>query len=479
MPDDTNPRARAIGALAELFFEEAVTSDDLASLESRAIECGHGCMAEALALALEALDARLLSERPENLRVHDVRPRTLATEIGDVAFSIRRYRDAFGCDVYPLADVLDIPYGCRISPGAAELLTLAATDMSYAKAARLLSRHGSSVKPTAVMGLVRQAGALCAEEDGQAARALYADGVVPDAEGACEELSIEADGTYFRLQHAPKGAPARVEVKAMVAYAGKRAEGGKVRRQGAVHHALVGRPEELWSEGVAAVGEKYDLGRLERVHLGSDGERWCRGAERYLPKGEVVFHLDPFHVNRAILSCFADAKMAWSIVEALEDGDKREAIGLLEACRDMGVAREKRAGQVIAYLKGNIDSIALGGPSLGTMESENQHLYGCRMDSVPCAWSERGASDMARLISRRASGRAIPKMTRERSCGQARRRRREQRELAFYERKGGAGRMVESDGRGYLPPHQADTRKMACGKAYALHKGMAMLDRRI
>lgn len=115
MEDSTNPRTQAIAALAELFFESACRSADLAQLESSAIDIGHGCMAEALGLALEALDARLLAQKTEGISVHDVRSRTLATEIGDMGFSLRRYRDRFGEDVYLLADALDIPYGCRSS----------------------------------------------------------------------------------------------------------------------------------------------------------------------------------------------------------------------------------------------------------------------------------------------------------------------------------------------------------------------------
>ena len=52
----------------------------------------------------------------------------------------------------------------------------------------------------------------------------------------------------------------------------------------------------------------------------------------------------------------------------------------------------------MAYLENNMEIIAGEGPSLGTMESESQHVYGVRMDSFPCAWSVRGASDMARLL---------------------------------------------------------------------------------
>lgn len=156
------------------------------------------------------------------------------------------------------------------------------------------------------------------------------------------------------------------------------------------------------------------------------------------------------------------------------------AVCLLGACADPGIARKSRADAVVAYLEGNAEAIAVEGPSLGTMESENQHLYGARMDALPCAWSLTGASDMARIISRRESKTPVPKMSREASRGEKRRARRDRKELSFYGERGlAASKVLESSGSGYLPPHQADTRKMDPGKAYALHKGMAILDRGI
>lgn len=85
MADDANPRARAIGALAEMFAETAFSADGFASLERSVTDVGHECPADAFALALEALDAKPLAERAPSPKVHDVRPRTLATEIGGAA----------------------------------------------------------------------------------------------------------------------------------------------------------------------------------------------------------------------------------------------------------------------------------------------------------------------------------------------------------------------------------------------------------
>ena len=41
---------------------------------------------------------------------------------------------------------------------------------------------------------------------------------------------------------------------------------------------------------------------------------------------------------------------------------------------------------------------------------------------------------------------------------------------------GGAGRVVESVGEGYLPPHQVDTSRIEAGKAYALYRAMSKMD---
>ena len=117
---------------------------------------------------------------------------------------------------------------------------------------------------------------------------------------------------------------------------------------------------------------------------------------------------------------------------------RRQAVALLEACLDE-LAREKQARSVISYLKEH-RHIALDG-SLGTMESENQHLYGVRMDSFSLRLVGSGASDMARIISRRESGAQVP------GCGARRsERRRGEREqkLSYYE--GGSGKVVKSSG---------------------------------
>ncbi len=282
------------------------------------------------------------------------------------------------------------------------------------------------------------------------------------------ELCLEADGAWFSVQRPGEGEPRRLEVKAVCAYSGKEARGGKVRRIGVARHVMVGAASEFMPQAVAAVGSRYDLSKVRRVHVGADGEPWCINAGAWFPNAEATPHLDPFRVNRAVLSCFPDPKAGWRVLEVVADGDVDEGCRLMEACAELGEARPKQVARVAAYLCGNAPAIAVDGPSLGTMESGNQHLYGVRMDSFPCAWSREGASAMARVRSRLHSGREVPRMTRAGSETPRRRARRERREL---ERLGSTGlsasAVVECASRGYEPPHRASVAGLSAEVRFA------------
>ena len=455
MANDTpQPPSRAASTILSTAFFGLLSAErpSFESFEEKAIRLGHEVIAEAMAIALERYDAMLCAELPGAARVHDRRERVLATEVGDVSFSWRRVRGGARCRI-PLAEALDLPWGCRVSPGAAAFLVEAGAEVSYAKAARLLARKGGSkVSATTVMRAMRAVGAACEREDEASAGSLFSDGVKPGGAVEAEEICMEADGTWVRLQGTCEGEPKRVEIKGMVAYDGKVERGRKVARKNTVHHGCVAPPGRFWPQSIAAVAERFDLSKVERVHLGTDGEGWCKRGGGYLPmRIETIGHLDPFHVNRAVLSCFEDARAGWRVLEVLLDGDKQEAACLLEASIELGVAREKNARRVAGYLRNNMDLIGAEGPSLGTMESENQHLYSARMEAFPCAWSRQGASDMARIRSRMHSRRALPKMTRATSVTPARRRRDAARESRSLPEGLPAGAVVQSSGRGYLP----------------------------
>lgn len=417
----------------------------------------------AYARALEALDDELCRSLPAGARIRDRRRRTMGTRLGDVTFSRRTCTDRLGSTVVPVDDAIDLPARARVSPCLESELVWLAAKTSYRMAAEVVTRSGgSTVGAATVEWCVHRAGEACRDEDERLAESLFVDGVRPAGREEAEVLCVESDGTMVNLQH--EGGDRRCEVKAMVAYAGKVGGTGpgdrKVRRVRPVSFGCAGTARQMWAQGVAAVGSVYDITKVRTVHSGFDGAGWCEGDVTFLGFAEdVVGHLDPFHVNRAVARCF-DAGHAGARSEALAEayrGDARACADLLEAFAAEGSARPSVAAAVAPYLRGHASCIGVAGPSLGTMEPENQHVYQSRLSSVPCAWTRRGADSVARIRSRQASGREVPRLTREARVSARERARRERRVEGSLRSGPVASQVVSSEGKGWEYPAQAST----------------------
>ena len=171
-------------------------------------------------------------------------------------------------------------------------------------------------------------------------------------------------------------------------------------------------PGDFWEQAVAHVGRRFDLARVERAGLGTDGEaQYVNGIAR-LRFPEATGHIDPFHVTRAVASCAVDrATGGAALADAVRSLGPEACADLIDDMVEDGTAREG-SGTVSAYLRRHAAEIG-GGPSMGTMEAERQHVYKVRMASFPCAWAAAGADAMARVRSWLCSGIGLPVRTRE------------------------------------------------------------------
>lgn len=322
-------------------------------------------------------------------------------------------------------------------------------DVPFARTARLLEMAGgAAVSATTVMNSPRRAGEAVAEMERSAARDLYRDGAPPEADSVAEEVLVEADGTYVRMRDG-----STAEVKAVVAYAGKEREGGRARRVAPVRLGCVGEaPGDFWGQAVAQAGRRFDLARMRRVHLGTDGEaQYVNGISR-LRFPDAAGHIDPFHVARAVASCAVDrASGGAALADAVRSLGPEACADLIDDMLEDGTAREG-AEAVAACLRRHAAEIG-GGPSMGTMEAEQQHMYKARMGSFPCAWSAAGADAMARVRSWVYSGFALPKRAREGSRSRRRAARRDERLAGFVAPR--PGTRLKSEGKGWEYPVSA------------------------
>ncbi|MFR5093401.1 MAG: hypothetical protein ACLTDR_16730 [Adlercreutzia equolifaciens] len=210
--------------------------------------------------------------------------------------------------------------------------------------------------------------------------------------------------------------------------------------------------------------------------MGTDGEGWCkRGAEFFPAKVRSTGHLDPFHVNRAVLSCFdkENARGAWHVLDVLNDSDGEGGVPLARGhARLRHRPREKggRGGRLPAQQhrpRGRRGPLA---GHDGVREPASVRLaHGQRpVRLVAPRRIGDGQGDQPEVPR---SGRSRP-LTRSRSLTPRRAKQRERRILSALA--GGTGKVVECVGSGYLPPHRASLVGKSAEVRYAagIDKGM-------
>jgi len=440
MHDDT---AHLSEALVRFCLDRIRRFEDFGKIEKTALEDMLALLAAAMSEALELFDAELFSDRAEGWRVKDVRPRSILTEFGQVAFRRRIYLDEYGDRRTYLDEIVSLLPRKRLSAGASHALALFGAEIPYERAAKVLFRHcPEQASAMTTMSTLREVGDLLEDAAERRREDLFDLGLAPDGARESAELFLEADGVWVALQ----GQRARgVEIKALCAYEGKSA-GARV---GVVHHALVGATERFWEEGVAKVASRYSLSALRRCYTGSDGARWCGALGDHLHGPKIIHKLDPWHLNRAVKTAFPEPADAAPLFDLLGAGRVDELLDVLALRLETGYGNETKTRALIGYIKRNRTAIEAEAPSMGTMEGTNAHLYAARMKVWGGAWSREGASDMARIRSTLASGETLPTPRRDVTFKAKDRKRREaiaEKRRAFkYE-------MVHSEGKGYEPP---------------------------
>ena len=427
--------------LQKLCFNHLQENEDLAKTEPAVLDTVFCELREALAAAMQSMDEKLLLDKPLGWRVKDKRSRTLFTEFGKVTYSRRIYIDEFGMRRTSLDEILDIRKGRRLSANAFSVLSRFASDIPYARSAELFCRHAHDLlSANAVMDTLRELGDLLKERDEERRFHLFDEGVAPQAQEEVKEICVEADGIWIHLQKEPAR---NVEIKAFCAYAGKE-EGN---RKGVVHHACVGAPNVFSEQAVAKMASKYALEKLDTVHLGTDGGAWCKTLSDYIKGPRIVHHLDPWHVNRLIEEAFPLKTTRNRVFDYLHAGDVGGLIGYLKEKSQQHTKTQDKVRKLLTYIRHNKGSIAKDGPSLGTMEGTNAHVYAARMKVWGGGWSRKGASDMARVRSTIASGEELPMPKTEIVFARQEQRRRDALRSARETKM--SYTIVEADGKGY------------------------------
>lgn len=402
--------------LAEFWLPHLIATEDLFTHLEYVDESSKEMRVDALRLELQAFDDMLSKDVPPSWSFKEYRSRTIITLSGKITYIRRIYQEPAGVSHAYLDEILGIRTRFKLAPDAFLWIAKVAADISYRKTARaFFERTGAKISHWLVMAVLHEEGALILEDVWQKALGKC-DRSSDDIPLTTETLFVEFDGIHIPLQkgtHEHKGLrwayemnrkKNSFELKVGCAYAVK---DDKKRRLGTTHFAFDESASDFWRLANAKLASSYDIKYVDEVHLSSDAAGWCKGAdlEVFAGANSAAHHLDRFHLNREIRRAFGgQTKAAKHFIGLAYRRKTKKMLNDLERIIKKAKVKDKYL-DLKSYLISNRQLIENGaGPSMGTQEGTNAHVFAARMKAWGGAWSRRGAAFMAAIRARIASG---------------------------------------------------------------------------
>jgi len=356
--------------------------------------------------ALEKIDTRLMNERDRSIwEVVGFRAKTAISTFGEFLLKRRLYRNKkTGETKFLLDEVLGWPERARITPCLKELAVKLITELSFARAAEILSHLVPDLSPMTIWQVTQEVGEVLQQEGEEKRAAVFEDGEAPGGKEVALELCIEADGVMVRLQ---KAREKRGEIKHIVAYEGKEQTG---RDCFALKNKLVvsslNGSQAAWEESYAEVGGKWDLSQTQKIYIGGDGADWPKQGIEYFPGAEYC--LDPYHLSKHLTeTLWHDEETFQKVATAISQSNWQETQEILtEAAKKSRGNRKKRITKLMHYLGENWAGIttSAGAKRLGAIEGQIQHNVARRMKRLGARWTITGGDRMARILAAKANG---------------------------------------------------------------------------
>ena len=409
MHDTTAPWARRRLCSHRRFPEILDEGINFEEFESRAIAFGHAAIAEAISLSLERKDASLQAPPWETASQCTTEAEDARLRDRDPPSAAGAPRDRCGNTCVPWPGFLDLPWCARVTPGARSFGRRPAPTSPTRSAANLMARHGLRERHDGDE-LLRTAG-RCAPR--RTPRSPAEDLLPRERRDAARRDRVRAGSSRPTdmgepLQGVAEGEPDRVEIKALIAY-GSKERREKTRRTDCVHHGCVGIARRVPGPGHRRHRHQVRPVRRSRCHMYADGEGGKRGTEFFPAKVRSTGHLDPFHVNRAVLSCFDKGERPRRLARARHAERRRQGGGAScsRPCAT-GIARREKGGRGGRLPAQQYRPRGRRGPSLGINDGVREPA------SVRLAHGQRPVRLVAsrrlgdgQVISRKSSKRAI------------------------------------------------------------------------
>lgn len=371
---------------------------------------------------LERLDEELCKNRNKaELRHKGTRKTSIKTLMGEVPINRVLYKkfkeDGSAEYVFLLDEELGLDTIGLISPNLVEKVADYSCEMSYREVSQAVSDFtNQSISHQGVWNIIQAIGEKQEEAEKRLVESFKDNKLSGDRKVPI--LFEEADGLWLSMQgkSREKSSKGKKELKIGVIYEGweKRYPSSKEYKT-VEKKAIAGymKPDEFKDLKDAVIAEKYNVDEIVYRVLNGDGATWIRNGHDLETD---IFQLDPYHLAKSIIRNVYDKQARRHILRWLKGGEIEKALSKIDSLKYEcgGLESEvKKLTTLENYIKSNIDGIVVykdrknitlpEAPegieyrNLGTME-RNVNIFAKRMKGAK-SWSEKGASNLAKIIA--------------------------------------------------------------------------------
>lgn len=367
---------------------------------------------------LEEMDKMICSspKRKKNWYVEDHDQKDLLTSLGKVTFSKtlfahKRNRTPEGKQqmCYLLDKALGFTENERMTDDVIAQIYEEAVQTSYRRGGETVSKK-DKISKSAVKDLLHKT-------------QFPPNYVAPKEKKVVDYLYIEADEDHFHLQFQKKKGDLVIGdnnrknngaiTKLIYVHEGIVPEkpGSKRNKLVGVHYFCRGTKQsnqDLWREICDYLESTYDLERVKKIYINSDGGSWIKEGVKSIIGAKFV--LDEFHLSKYVskmvrhMSDTEDDARA-EVYKTIRSENKKSFIELSERLKgytdDRGTL--KRIEEGTEYISNNWAAAKArlnkeNGIVGSSTEGHVYHILSKRMSTDPLGWSRHGADQMARLL---------------------------------------------------------------------------------
>ena len=245
---------------------------------------------------------------------------------------------------------------------------------------------------------------------------------IPEMKKDVEYLYIDADEDHYHLQFKENKGDIETNefgrrlngamTKMVYVYEGIEPEAPKSRQNRLInnHYFLRGDDQsskEMWSEIFEYIDATYNVDKIKRIYINSDGGQWIKSGYRGL--ADITFVLDEFHLSKYVNKLIRHMKDSQDdardeIYECIRNKNKEDFLGIVDRLKGYTEAEkiQEKIDDAAKYLASNWTAAKLRlrkkeGVVGSSTEGHVYHALSSRMSTQAMGWSKLGASKMARL----------------------------------------------------------------------------------